>query len=100
VVYSDNQIRFGPDGLEAFQAYRLKILRPDALAAGNISLTWSPDAGEARVHYVRIIRGKDVTDVLKSTKFQILQREGFLEKAALNGELTAALQAPGLEVGD
>jgi Domain of Unknown Function with PDB structure (DUF3857)/Transglutaminase-like superfamily len=100
VVYSDNQVRFGPDGVEAFQAYRLKLLRPDALAAGNISLTWSPDAGEARVHYVRIIRNKTVTDVLKSTKFQVLQRENFLEKAALNGELTATLQAPGLEVGD
>jgi hypothetical protein len=100
VVYSDNQVRFGPDGVEAFQAYRLKLLRPDALAAGNVSLTWSPDAGEARVHYVRIIRDKTVIDVLKATKFQVLQREGFLEKAALNGELTATLQAPGLQVGD
>lgn len=100
VVYSDNQIRFGPAGVEAFQAYRLKILRPDALPAGNISLTWSPDAGEVRVHYVRIIRDKAVSDVLKSTRFQVLQREGFLEQAALNGELTATLQAPGLQVGD
>jgi Domain of Unknown Function with PDB structure (DUF3857)/Transglutaminase-like superfamily len=100
VVYSDTQIRFGPDGVEAFQGYRLKLLRPDGLAAGNISLTWSPDAGEARVHYVRIIRDKTVIDVLKSTKFQVLQREGFLENAVLNGQLTATLQAPGVQVGD
>ncbi len=100
IVYSDNQIHFGPDGIESFEAYRLKIVRPEALAAGNISLSWSPDAGEAKVHYVRIIRGAETIDVLKSTEFQVLQREGFLEQSALNGELTAALQAPGLQVGD
>ena len=100
VVYSDNQAYFGPDGLEAFQAYRLKILRADALGAGNLTLTWNPDGGDARVHLVRIIRNKEVIDVLKSTHFQVLQREGSLEQAALNGELTAALQIPGLQLED
>ncbi|PWT85902.1 MAG: transglutaminase [Acidobacteria bacterium] len=100
VVYSDNQIHFGSNGIEAFQAYRLKILRADALAAGNITLTWNPDGGDARVHYVRIIRDKETIDVLKTMKFQVLQREGFLEKAALNGELTAVLQVPGLQIDD
>jgi hypothetical protein len=100
VVYSDNQIHLGPDGFEAFQAYRLKILRPEALPLGSISLTWSPDAGDAKVHYVRIIRDGHVIDVLKSTEFQVVQREAFLERAALNGELTATLQSPGLQVGD
>jgi hypothetical protein len=100
VVYSDTQIHLGPEGIETFAAYRLKIARPEALAAGNIALSWSPDAGEAKIHYVRIIRGTETIDVLKSTEFQVIQREGFLENAALNGELTAALQAPGLQVGD
>jgi hypothetical protein len=100
VVYSDNQIHLGPNGFEAYQAYRMKILKPDALSAGNISVSWSPDAGDAKIHYLRIIRGTEVIDVLKTTKFQVLQREGFLEQAALNGQLTAALQSPGLQVGD
>lgn len=100
VVYADQQFHLGPAGIEAFQAYRLKILRADALAAGNITLSWSPDAGDARVHYVRIVRDNKVIDVLRTAKFQILQREGFLERAALNGELTAALQVPGLQVDD
>jgi hypothetical protein len=90
VVYADNQLHLGPDGLEIYQAYRMKILKPDALSAGNISVTWSPDAGEVKVHYLRIIRNKEVIDVLKTTKFQVLQREGFLEQSALNGQLTAA----------
>jgi hypothetical protein len=38
--------------------------------------------------------------VLASTKFEVLRREGHLENAALNGQLTAALQVPGLQVGD
>jgi len=100
VVYSDNQIRLGPDGFEDFQSYRLKILRPEGLAAGNVAVSWSPDAGDVKVHYVRIIRDKQVIDVLKATEFQVIQREGSLEKAMLNGELTAALQSPGLQVGD
>lgn len=100
VVYSDNQVHFGPTGVEAFQAYRLKILRADALNAGNLSLSWSSDAGSARVHYVRILRDRNVIDVLKSTKFQVVQREGFLERAALNGEMTAVLQVPGLRIDD
>jgi hypothetical protein len=36
MVYLDKQIQLGPAGFEAFEAYRLKILRPEALAAGNI----------------------------------------------------------------
>jgi len=50
VVYSDQQVHLGPDGVEIFQAYRVKVLKPEALALANLSLTWSPDAGEAVVH--------------------------------------------------
>jgi hypothetical protein len=100
VVYSDNQVRLGPDGDEIYSAYRLKVLQPQALSVGNISITWNPDAGDAQVHYLRIIRDNEVIDVLKSTEFRVLQREGFLEQSVLNGDLTAALQAPGLQVGD
>jgi hypothetical protein len=100
VIYSDNQIHLGPDGFESYQAYRLKILKPEALQAGNISLTWNPDAGEAKVHYLRIVRDQETIDVLKSIQFQVLQREGFLEQSMLSGNLTAVIQSPGLQVGD
>src|SRR5512138_2842197 len=58
VVYSDTQIHAGPDGLETFHAYRLKLLRPEALEVGNILVSWHPDAGDAKIHYLRIIRDK------------------------------------------
>jgi Domain of Unknown Function with PDB structure (DUF3857) len=96
----DYQIHLGPDGDEIFNAWRMRILTSDALAAGNVTLTWSPDGGDATIHYLRILRGGQTIDVLESTKFQVVRREGDLESAVLNGLLTAALQVPGLQVGD
>jgi len=100
VVHQDFQIHAGPDGDEIFSASRMRILKPEALALGNVTLTWAPDAGDATVHYLRIIRDGKTVDVLESTKFQVLRREEYLENAALNGQLTAVLQVPGLQVGD
>lgn len=98
--YLDYQIRAGASGDELFNASRIRILKPEALAAGNVTLTWSPDVGDATVHYLRILRSGQSIDVLKTTRFQVLRREGDLENAMLNGQLTAVLQVPGLQVGD
>jgi uncharacterized protein DUF3857/transglutaminase superfamily protein len=100
VVHLDYQVHSGPNGDELFIAQRARIQKPEALAAGNVTLTWSPEAGDATVHYLRIIRDGKAIDVLESAKFQVLRREEFLESAALNGQLTAVLQVPGLQVGD
>lgn len=56
--------------------------------------------GSATVHRVQIIRQGRVINVLKGTRFQIIQREGSLEQSILTGVLTATLQVPGLQVGD
>lgn len=100
VVYSDNQVYLGSNGMEAYQALRIRILKPEALQVGNLSVTWNPAGGAATVHHVRIIRDGQLTDVLSNTRFNVIQREGFLENAVLNGNLTATLQVPGLQVGD
>jgi hypothetical protein len=100
-IYSDNQVREAADGTEqVFTAYRMKILKPEGLAAGNITTTWLPDEGPLTVHYVRLIRGGQVIDVLASTKFTIVQREQQLEQSILTGQRTATLQVPGVQVGD
>jgi hypothetical protein len=98
--YSDEQVRVGSAGEEVFRAYRLRILKPEALQAGNVSVVWNPSSGAATVHYLRIIRDGRVIDVLKDQHFQVIQREGGLEQSMLDGQLTAMLQAPGLRVGD
>jgi hypothetical protein len=100
VEYLDYQIYAGPDGDEFHSASRTRILDGEGLAAGNIVLNWNPDAGDATVHHLRILRGRETIDVLESTKFEVLRREGYLENAVLNGHLTATLQVPGLQIGD
>ena len=54
VVYNDTQVRLTDRGAETYFAYRLKILAPEALDAGKISLMWDPGAGEANVHLPHI----------------------------------------------
>jgi hypothetical protein len=100
VVYSDSQTRIGSKGTERYFAYRIKVLKPEGLTVGNVGLAWNPVAGVLTVHRLNIIRDTGVIDVLKSTRFQVLQRESGLERAMLDGQLTAAIQAPGLQVGD
>jgi hypothetical protein len=100
VAYQDFQIHAGPNGDEIFSASRMRILKPEALEVGNVSLTWNPAAGDATVHYLRVLRDGKAIDVLESTKFQVLRRENHLESAVLDGHLTAVLQVPGLQVGD
>jgi transglutaminase-like putative cysteine protease len=100
VIYSDNQVRIGSQGTENFLAYRVKILKPEGLVVGNVSMAWNPAAGGLTVHRLHIVRGDHVTDVLSSTSFRVLQREEGLETSMLDGWLTASIQAPGLQVGD
>ncbi|WP_323494004.1 DUF3857 domain-containing transglutaminase family protein [Sphingomonas sp. 10B4] len=100
VAYFDTQERITASGEDVFTAYRMKILKPEALPAGNVSVTWNPSAGQATVHYLRILRDGVPTDVLKTARFRIIQRENGLEQSILDGMLTATLQTPGLAVGD
>lgn len=98
--YFDTQVHVGAEGQESFWSYRLKILKPEALAAGNITATWNPATDDLVVHRLNIIRGGLVIDVLASTRFRVIERENNLDYATLDGDLTATLQAPGLQVGD
>lgn len=99
-AYIDTQVHIDSDGERTYQAYRVKILKPEALPLGNINLAWQPSSGTATVHYLRIIRAGQVIDVLKTAKFERLQRESGLEQSILTGIVTATLQTPGLQIGD
>lgn len=97
---NDTLIHLDGQGQAQYQDYRVKILHPNALQLGNLAIAWNPAAGAPSVHYVRIYRGNEVTDVLRTTTFEILRREDKLEEASLNGTLTAVLRVPDLRVGD
>src|SRR4051794_39335923 len=66
VVFNDTQVRVAEGQSETFVNYRLKILKPEALDAGNVVLGWQPAAGRATVHAVRILRNGASTDVLEA----------------------------------
>ena len=99
-VYSDVQVTTDGAGTEAYQAFRVRLLRPEALALGNINVAWMPDAGSATVHHLRIIRNGEVIDVLKDTKFAVFQSPNGIEYSILSGQRLANVQVPGLRVGD
>ena len=100
IIYQDTEERITEGQLESYSAYRIKIFKPEALPLGNVAVAWSPSAGSATVHYVRIIRDLQTLDVLKQARFKVLERETGLEQSILDGNLTATLQIPGLRVGD
>lgn len=96
----DALVHLDGHGQEQYVGYRVKILQSNALEAGNISISWNPAAGSPIVHSVKVFRGDQTIDVLKTTSFEILRRENQLEAARLDGILTAVLRVPDLRVGD
>ena len=87
-------------GQSHYLGYRIRILHSNALQIGNLSLAWNPSAGAPTVHAIKVHRGNETIDVLKSASFEILRREDQLEAAMLDGILTAVLRIPDLRVGD
>jgi transglutaminase-like putative cysteine protease len=87
-------------GQSTYFGDRIVILQPQALQLGNVGLSWNPASGAPMVHAVKIHRGSETIDVLRSSKFEILRREDQLEAAMLTGTLTAVLKVPDLRVGD
>jgi transglutaminase-like putative cysteine protease len=97
---SDTFVHLDARGQSIYSGYQIKILHPSALEAGNLSVVWNPSAGMPVLHAIRLHRDGQVTDILKTAKFEILRREDQLEAASLNGILTAVLRVPDLRVGD
>jgi transglutaminase-like putative cysteine protease len=100
ILYHDSQIHFAKDFAENNTSFRVRILAPQALAIGSLSLAWNPASQSVTVNSLKIHRGTEEIDVLKTSKFKVIQREANLEVSMLTGILTATLQVPGLEVGD
>lgn len=102
MLLRDNQASVDANGTSAtYWDDATKVLTPDGLIkVANISLSWNPETDILAVHRIRITRGDQMIDVLKTQQFTILHRETNLERAAIDGRLTASLQISGLRVGD
>jgi hypothetical protein len=57
-------------------------------------------ADDLIIHSLQIIRDRRVIEVLASPKFQVIQRDNKLDYYMHDGQLTAVLQALGVQVGD
>jgi tetratricopeptide (TPR) repeat protein len=100
IVFTDRQDRVSADGEEVYSASRLRILTPDGLSLGNMTAAWNPSTDHLTVHELHIVRDGKVIDVLANSKFRVIEREENLDQATLDGNLTATLQIPDLQVGD
>jgi hypothetical protein len=96
----DFLVHLDEQGQAQYQGYRIKILHPNALQLGNLSIAWNPGSGAPLVHTIKIYRGDEVIDVLQKASFEILRREDQLEVSKLDGKLTAVLRIADLRVGD
>jgi tetratricopeptide (TPR) repeat protein/transglutaminase-like putative cysteine protease len=100
-LLEDFQVRILRDGEDIYRHNAAQILTTQGLAAGNLQFAWNPATETLIVHHVHIIRGGQVIDVLaQGQSFTVLRRESNLERAMLDGRLTAVIQPEGLEVGD
>ncbi|HEX3888513.1 MAG TPA: DUF3857 domain-containing protein [Phenylobacterium sp.] len=100
LLLRDSQTRLGPEGDVAYVETRFKILTPEALSAGNLSLDWDPQTEILAIHHLTVVHDGKATDILADQKFTVIRREQGLEASMLDGRLTATLQIPGLQVGD
>jgi tetratricopeptide (TPR) repeat protein len=102
LLLSDSQMRFGPAGDEFYSETVFKVLTPSGLAAvSHLAPSWNPETETLTFHHFNLIRGSKVIDLLDGgKKVTVLRRETNLELAMLDGDLTAALQPEGLQVGD
>lgn len=98
----DQQQRLEDGQVWVYTDMAMRIASPQILTqAGTVPLPWDPGKGDLTIHHVEIIRGNERIDALADGKrFQVIQREQQLERAWLNGQLTATLPVEGLRVGD
>ncbi|MFW2829100.1 DUF3857 domain-containing protein [Sphingomonas sp. ID0503] len=102
IVMQDQQVALTPEGVEAYNQNVARVQTPDGLAAmGTLQIAWKPETDRVTVHKLHILRDGKVIDVLAGGQtFTVLRRESNLERATLDGILTATIQPEGLQVGD
>lgn len=101
ILLTDHQLRIDDDGQSEYVRSVIQVRTALGLAAaGSMSLVWSPDIDTLTVHRLAIRRGDQVIDVLEKQDFEIIRRETNLERAMLDGLLSATLQPEGLQAGD
>jgi len=101
-LLDDNQSRLTPAGDAYYNRRVRKVLKAEGLPSlTTFGVTWDPADEQVTVHSLRIIRDGKTIDLLgKGKKMLVLRREQDLERAMLDGRMSATQQIEGLQVGD
>jgi transglutaminase-like putative cysteine protease len=100
-VLDDSQALLGKDGLYSYNRRIVRVTKPEGLASGSRTITWQPDRDKVTLHGLAIIRDGQRIDLLKNGEdVLVLRREKDLERAMLDGRMTATIQIKDLRVGD
>lgn len=101
-LLDDNQSRLTPQGDTYYNRRIRKVLKAEGLSSQTtFGVTWDPQDELVTIHSLRIIRGDQTIDLLANgKKMLVLRREQELEKAMLDGRMSATQQIEGLQVGD
>jgi hypothetical protein len=101
-LLDDNQSRLTPAGDAYYNRRVRKVLKAEGLPSlTTFGVTWDPADEQVTIHSLRIIRDGKAIDLLgKGKKMLVLRREQDLERAMLDGRMSATQQIEGLQVGD
>ena len=100
-LLADQQWRLSDAGDARFAETALRIGSSQGLQAGSLALAWDPALDTLTIHRYRIVREGKVIDLLgDGSKLTVVRRETNLERATLDGELTATFQPEDVRVGD
>jgi tetratricopeptide (TPR) repeat protein len=101
-LLADWQHRIEDGVVYSYADRAIRIDNPQMLMEQNtVSIGWLPDKGDLTVHRLEIFRDGETIDLLAGdAEFDVIRREQGLEARLLDGELTATLSIPGLQVGD
>jgi tetratricopeptide (TPR) repeat protein len=101
-LIADYQHRIEDGVVHSYFDSAVRIDNSQTLMERNtVSIGWLPDKGDLTVHRLEIHRDGEKIDLLAGgTEFDVIRREQGLEARLLDGELTATLSIPGLQVGD
>lgn len=101
MLLDDNQSQHDSEGSAYYNRRIVKILKPEGLQGGARGVTWDPAREKVTLHTLAIIRDGQRIDLLKKGEdVLVLRREKNLERAMLDGRMSATIQIKDLRVGD
>ena len=100
-LLGDIQVRFAKQGDVTYYASSWQIGSAQGLDGSALQVSWDPALEAVTIHRYRILRaGQPINLLGDGSAIKVIQREGGLENAMLDGRLTATLQPEDLRVGD